>query len=70
MAYKIIKKSCGSSSAMFFVPCSSVNVYTIGSYEQHAFNANMVNGDVIKEKHFHVTGHLCGEFPDTGELPA
>ena len=31
----------------------------------------MINyGDVIKWKHFRVTGHLCGEFTGPGEFPA
>ena len=44
--------------------------------ESHLLTTNFVTNfflfhdDVIKWKHFRVTGHLCGEFTGPGEFPA
>ena len=34
------------------------------------FKEQWLHDDVIKWKHFRITGHLCGEFTGPGEFPA
>ena len=41
--------------------------YSIGHVAQRAIDE--VHDDVIKWKHFRVTGPLCGEFTGPGEFP-